>query len=477
MKRKREEELQPGDKVVLDVKISRLDPAVGEKEQAGEKWEARPAGVWLKRGGKRHDSDKKGTVTAVDVLFGADAVEPRSGWQLLDTPLLLDAGSEIPQARLSVRRGKPSDVNRKKEKEKWQPRVRKDGKFKIMQVSDLHLSTGTGVCRDPMGVKVGTKCEADTRTLEFVGKMLDEEQPDLVVCSGDQVNGDTAPDGESAIFKFAELFIKRRIPYAAIFGNHDDEGKPSLSRAAQMSLLESLPYSLSEAGPDDVDGIGNYVIEVLAPGTSTHSALTLYLLDTHAYSPDEGTFPGYGWVKPSQIRWFRDTAQDLKKAHSKYTHIHLDMAFIHIPLPEYRDATLARTGSWREPPTAPVFNSGFRDALVDVGIVAVGCGHDHVNDYCALSTVPNTSSSSEGGDKGTGDGKPALWMCYAGASGFGGYGGWGGYERRLRVWEFDANEAKLSTWKRVEGPGDAERKARLDEGVVVEGGRVVGLAT
>ena len=43
-----------------------------------------------------------------------------------------------------------------------------------------------------------------------------------------------------------------------------------------------------------------------------------------------------------------------------------------------------------------------------------------------------------------------LWMCYAGGSGFGGYGGYGGYVRRVRVWEFDMNEAKVVTWKRLE---------------------------
>jgi len=62
-------------------------------------------------------------------------------------------------------------------------------------------------------------------------------------------------------------------------------------------------------------------------------------------------------------------------------------------------------------------------------------------------------------------------MCYAGGSGFGGYAGYGGYHRRIRVFELDANEARVSTWKRVEY-GDAEK--RVDEGVLVEGGRVVG---
>ena len=189
---KKEEDLLPEDKIVLDVNVGRLDPSVGAKGEKDEKWESRPAGLWLKRSAKRHASDKKEAVTAVDVLFGADAVDPRDGWLMTGTPLLLDTSGEIHEARLSVRRGKESAHV------KPTPRIKENGKFKIMQAADLHLSTGTGHCRDeqPPGLR-GEKCEADPRTLEFVGRLLDEEKPDLVVLSGDQVNGETSPDAQS----------------------------------------------------------------------------------------------------------------------------------------------------------------------------------------------------------------------------------------------------------------------------------------
>jgi hypothetical protein len=166
--------------------------------------------------------------------------------------------------------------------------------------------------------------------------------------------------------------IERKIPYVSIFGNHDDEG--SLPRSSQMALIETLPYSLSKAGPEDIEGVGNYFIEVLARGGSSHSALTIYLLDTHSYSPDERKFKGYDWIKKNQIDWFKQTAQGLKKKHKEYTHIHMDVAFIHIPLPEYRDPEQYIKGEWREPPTAPVYNSGFRDALVEQGVLMVSAG-------------------------------------------------------------------------------------------------------
>lgn len=468
IERKRESELTEADKVIVDVRVGRLDPVTSEKDQGHERWESRPGGIWLKRTSKRHASDSVKTVTAVDVLFGADAVEARPGWQITVQPLLLSNSGDSPEVHLTVRRGsvvKP---------EKPSLRVRKDGKFKILQVADLHLSTGLGVCRDPEPPNHnGGKCDADPRTLEFVGSVLDSEKPDLVVLSGDQVNGETAPDAQSAVFKYAELFSSRHIPFATIFGNHDDEG--SLSREALMQLSESLPYSLGTHGPAAVDGVGNYYLEVLAHKSSAHSALTLYFLDTHGYSPDERQFRGYDWLKKSQIDWFRATSKDLKNSasHSGYSHVHMDMAFIHIPLPEYRNQAdiVDASGKARESPTAPGFNSGFKQALVDEGVLAVSCGHDHVNDYCALSR----SSDADGNPNNSHEAnKPELWMCYAGGSGFGGYAGYGGFHRRVRVYDFDMNEARIETWKRVEWAemkGGTEK--RVDEMIIVEGGKVV----
>jgi Calcineurin-like phosphoesterase len=382
IERKREEELKPNDAVIVDVKISRLDPSNSQQAKGKESWESRPGGIWIKRSTKRHGSDSANAITGVDVLFGSDAREPRPNWQLQEIALLLDNRADGREARLTVRRGTAGKTERPI------PRINQNGKYKIMQIADLHLSTGLGKCRDalPM-VHKGGKCDADPRTLEFVEKLIDEEKPDFIVLSGDQVNGETAPDSQSAIFKIAEILKRKKIPYAAIFGNHDDEG--DLDRAGTMALMQDLPYSLSEAGPVDIDGVGNYFVEILARGSSSHSALTLYLLDTHSYSPDERQFRGYDWLKPSQINWFKKTAQGLKAKHKEYTHIHMDLAFVHIPLPEYRDPTGHKlVGNWSEPPTAPGFNSGFKDALVEEGVVLVSCGQYVFHPYLIHAADP-----------------------------------------------------------------------------------------
>lgn len=213
VRRKREEELvaaAASDRVVMDVSVGRLDPGASVKGQADERWEARPAGLWIKRSSKLHASDSKKAITGVDVLFGEDAVEARGGWSITGTPLLLDAASGAPVAHLTVRRGSQHETT------KPALRVAENGRFKVMQLADLHLSTGVGHCREavPPGYHAG-QCEADPRTLDFVSRVLDQEKPDLVVLSGDQVNGDTAPDVQTvgcSLSRFRQYLLQNLVP-------------------------------------------------------------------------------------------------------------------------------------------------------------------------------------------------------------------------------------------------------------------------
>lgn len=207
--RKHEEDLTSEDKVVMDISVGRLNPALaqeGKAPKADEQWESRPGGLWIKRSGNKKSSDSNDVVSDVDVLFGDDAVEARDGWAITGTQLLLDTGGPLLSVHLTVRRGVP------KERKKPEPRIQDNGRFKIMQIGDLHLSNGVGECREPVpDGYAGGKCEADPRTLEFVTKMLDEEKPDFVVLSGDQVNGDTAPDAPTVCFLFPPSLSTRKL--------------------------------------------------------------------------------------------------------------------------------------------------------------------------------------------------------------------------------------------------------------------------
>lgn len=182
----------------------------------------RPSGVWVLR--KNYNGDTESLVTGVDMLFGVDAVDPRPGWTLVQPPLQLDHTQEgapivwrgrteripnIPEAKLSIR---------------------EDGKFKFVQISDTHMVTGVGVCTDAIDARGYplAECEADPLTVRFLKGILDVEKPDLVLLTGDQLHHDI-PDSQTTLFKVVAPTIERSIPYAAVFGNHDDEGIYAMS--------------------------------------------------------------------------------------------------------------------------------------------------------------------------------------------------------------------------------------------------------
>lgn len=412
-------------------------------------WVDKGHGIWARYGA----STDRRAITAIDVLFGADAVEPRPNWKLVSHGPLVDVGSapERP-AFLSIRRGPRADYK------KYQPtlKINKDGKFKILQVADLHFLTGVGRCRDPVPESSAEGCEADPRTLRFLSAVLDLEKPDLVVLTGDQIFGQELPDLETALFKALNPFISRQIPYAVVMGNHDDEG--SLTRAEVMGLALSLPYSVAQTGPPEIAGVGNYVVTV--EGQSLRNlAVTLYFLDTHRYLLNPKVNPGYDWIKELQLKWLEDAAAHGRAKVAAYTKIPLSMAFFHIPLPEFRNThAQPYIGEAREPPTAPRYNTGARLVLLKIGVNVVSVGHDHANDYCLMDEDTKITK-----------GESKFWLCYGGGAGEGGYGGYGGYVRRVRAFELDTASGEIKLWKRREDDPDKV----FDEQVLVSGGKVV----
>lgn len=233
---------------------------------------------------------------------------------------------------------------------------------------------------------------------------------------------------------------------------------------AQMSILQKLPFSFCESGPEQVDGIGNFYLQVLAPAPSQLPLSTLYFLDSHGEIESKIRYPDYDPIKQSQIDWFTNTSQAQRRAREKADYnnrFHPTLVFQHIPLPEFRNPHLViRNGHRGEPSESPSCNSHFYDALVQEGVSAFACGHDHVNDFCALlpqQTQQNSETTRT----------HSPWLCYGGCSGFGGYCSYNrkGFHRGMRVWELATSGGSLTTWKRVE-----YATGRVDELVLVENG-------
>ncbi|KAL6299529.1 Metallo-dependent phosphatase [Sparassis latifolia] len=418
------------------------------------------------------DERQNELVTEIDVLFGDD--QPWYGFEKLDMPVLdhkAIVGRE--SVWLTYRRGvKPP------------PRApplhfSHDGRFKIMQIADLHFSVAQGTCRD---TDLSPCSGSDNLTSSLLSRMLDIERPDFVVFTGDQLNGQgTSWDVRSVLAKFSRSVAERGIPWAAVFGNHDDEDGDS--REAQIKYMQGLPYSLVEAGPKGIHGVGNYVLKVKSADPSMMHLLTLYFLDSGSYSKGFLNWFGffvpteYDWIHQDQIDWFLeqsasidpierpftpDNAKDMGDIWARQAADQLTpdtrrlakpnaLMFFHIPLEESYAAAdvnpdtgipldvglhdLEGKGSAKK--QDGFFHKGLLQAMESdhrAGgnareVKVVGNGHCHVTENCRRVQ--------------------GVWLCFGGGGSYSGYGRIG-FDRRVRIYDISDYGETIRTYKRTE---------------------------
>jgi hypothetical protein len=150
--------------------------------------------------------------------------------------------------------------------------------------------------------------------------------------TGDNIDFDASNATRSMDEAFQPV-IDAKIPWAAVLGNHDHES--NLPREAVMNYLTKMEYSLSQVlnpsmesllgqegsqAPIQVNGVGNYYLQVLGPqGSESYntSLLNLYFLDTGAYS-NFAHVGGYDWIRASQILWYQLLAAKLRVSCARF---------------------------------------------------------------------------------------------------------------------------------------------------------------
>jgi hypothetical protein len=300
------------------------------------------------------------------------------------------------------------------------PRFRADGRFRIVQFTDTHFCDGSAT---------------DRRTAFLMERVLVAERPDLVVLTGDVIDGARAGQAAEAWQQATAPMIERGIPWAAVFGNHDDEG--SVDREAQVAIQRTLPGCLTRRGPRSVPGIGNFILEIRSARSARRTAATLYFLDSHAYSSTDAGI--YAWIRHEQIAWYRRAARRLRPRSGAPLPA---LAFFHIPLPEYATAWEAgrRRGSRHETVFCPAVNSGFFAALHECGdVIGTFAGHDHLNDFDAELH--------------------GIRLCYGRATGYNEYGR-RGFARGARVIELREGRRSFDTWLRLDRPRGRPARVR-----------------
>ncbi|MEK0314927.1 metallophosphoesterase family protein [Cohnella sp. 56] len=249
-------------------------------------------------------------------------------------------------------------------------KFREDGTFVIVQFSDVEF-IGEGDW-DPESALL------DRLTRETMETIVSIERPDLIVFAGDVTASERSRDPLQSFRDAVAVAVDNRIPWAAVFGNHDSEGDVPRSRMHEEQL--KLDDCVASADPPDVSGAGNYVVTIAGDGGEPAAAL--YFLDSGDYSRLE-TVGGYDWIHRDQIDWYLSESKRLEVQNGGVPLPAL--AFFHIPLPEYEEVrrTDAYEGHCSEWVSSPRLNAGFFAAMVERGdVMGTFVGHDHANDYC-----------------------------------------------------------------------------------------------
>lgn len=285
-----------------------------------------------------------------------------------------------------------------------------NGKFKIVQFTDLH----GGPDRD--------------KTIDLMNKILEYEKPNMVVLTGDNIDGKckTVDDVRKAINYIAQPMETRSIPWAIVFGNHDDEHH-MMTKEEMMKLYMAFEHNVSEIGYKTFDRIGNYNLLIESSKDNTPK-FNIYMMDSGKYAPF--LIGRYNWIKFTQIYWYKRTALNLKQ---KYNKTISSLMFFHIPLKIFKKAWSSGliNGERFEEECCAKINLCFFNTLVKIGdIKGVFVGHDHINSYCAIL-------------KG-------IKLGYAGCTGYGSYGQ-NDVPRGARVFLVDESDpTNLETWMRQE---------------------------
>lgn len=237
-----------------------------------------------------------------------------------------------------------------------------DDGFTILQLTDLHYHLP----------------HMTSQTDGIVSRLVEESNPDFIVITGDSVYG---PTNVMYTKHVAELMDSFKIPWAIVYGNHDDEGKAD--KYWMGNVYENAEYCVYENGPCNIGGTDNYVVNITKNGQPFYS---LIMMDSNRETQYNGN-KEYGSFTPSQVSWYGWVQQGLKD--SGYDK---SMMFFHIPFPEFLDAyeyweqngfdSEIGSGSKNEDVCSATYNPGMFEKILEKGATThVFVGHDHVNDY------------------------------------------------------------------------------------------------
>ena len=257
----------------------------------------------------------------------------------------------------------------------------KDDDFVILSSTDFHFDVDH---------------EINTKATKYFVQHIKETKPDLVVLTGDNI---LSKYQQIDAIQFAQMMEKLGIYWTATFGNHETREDRGFYKFLLWKSFCDYDHCLCKFGPDELFGYGNYTVNILGEGGKLKKTLFFFdsgrdILDRDRkeYGIPDG-MQGYDFLKKEQIDFYKKEVDRLTAQYGKAD----SFLYFHIPLVEYSHAFKEENGRYvpsgkceilhgeqYESVGSSAYNSGMFDAILEKGGQAVFCGHDHVNDWCAV---------------------------------------------------------------------------------------------
>ncbi|MCR5149879.1 MAG: metallophosphoesterase [Clostridiales bacterium] len=276
-----------------------------------------------------------------------------------------------------------------------------DGHFRILMVSDFHIG-------NPEKLRQANKPDHNAKLIDGLYALIKETKPDFVMVGGDQcLDVETEKEAQDLFGKIMNPVIENKIPWAAVFGNHDNE--VGLSVKDEEKVYEKMPYCLNKTDCESLSGAGNFCLNIMS-NSSDKTAFNLFALDSHREITDfidefdlrKGTkliLPEHfndgqtgATADFEQVMWYYNKSKEFEMRQGKKIPA---LIFMHIPLPEYlhivrNPEECGAIGSKRETLGCCELNFGLLAACLQRGDVkGIFFGHEHLCDiqgeYCGIT--------------------------------------------------------------------------------------------
>lgn len=159
---------------------------------------------------------------------------------------------------------------------------------------------------------------------DHISSVVAQTNPDLIFITGDIVYGQFDDSGE-VLKDFIGFMDSFKIPWSAVYGNHDNESKIGMEK--QCEMYENGKYCMFKRGT--VSGNSNFTLGISVDGELKR---VMYMLDSHGALRKQD-------LLPDQIEYVTEKARALK---DKYNTVAEGFMAFHVPVDCYKKATYSK---------------------------------------------------------------------------------------------------------------------------------------